>query len=332
MADHYIYLPVYDMELVGVAQKWKKGADEKWNGQKTYQVIERPQTGLSKWYARKKHGGVLKNVPPTATVYVLAHGYSEGRNIAGPEAEARSTLSHYGGIYNWLQKKYPLACAACEKQGYADPKKGDKALEDALEDEDAYDEIVKIFAAEMKGGKTTISLERPGAMRIGGTRPNGKTKLYSAAQFFNHLKKEELPQVPKLKIFACNTGITPKNETRSFAEQLYEDMKTAYPHTKVYGYLGAVNASYGPQSVPKNGKIPDKASELWGEFHKTSGGGYTEDRHKGARVLKQHTREVIMWGSSNQEDVPAHVLRVEFPGGKSVTGDMLVQEDGSKPF
>lgn len=332
MATHYVYLPVYDLELANVANGWKRDAKQYSN--KDYEIIIRQATGLSKWYSRKKEGGILRNIPATATVYVLAHGFSAGRTITGTEAQARALLSLYGENYPYLKKRYAQACEDCEKNGLVNLEKGDDALEDALEDNQKYQQVVNFFAAQIKpDGKTAITLERPGALRIGGTRPNGTTKIYSPTEFFNHLRKEELPRVPKLKIFACNTGITARGETQCFAEQLYEAMKTDYPTTRVFGYLGAVTASYSYQRPPHgDGEVPDNSSEIWGQFHKSGAGGFTEGRHKGVRMVKPSEREVVMWGSSNQEQIPAHVLRVEFPGGKSVSGDMLMQENESKPF
>ena len=331
VADYYIYLPVNDLELVGVANKWKTEAEKKSKQTKTYEVIIRTSTGLGKWASRKVHGGILRNISPGATVYVLAHGYSAGKTITGPEAAARGLLSMYGGIYSYLQKHYSQACQECEEQKLAAPEEGNAALDAALDDDDNYQKVVGIFAKYVEGGNSKITLERPGAIQIGGRRANGSHKTYSPAEFFSHLRKEELPQVPRLKIFACNTGITPKNQTSSFAEQLYELMKNTYRHTRVFGYLGALNARYGPQSVPKNGQFPDKSSEIWGQFHKSSG-DYVEGYRKGVRIVKPTTRGVLKWGSTNQDQIPAHVLRVEFPGGQSVSGNMLMQEDESKPF
>jgi hypothetical protein len=331
VADYYIYLPVYDLDLAKVAQKWKTGGEEK--TQKTYEVIERRSTGFKKWVSRKIMRGALKNVPPVATVYVLAHGYSAGRNITGLEVEARAKLSEYGADnYSYLKNRYPKACEACEKEGYADPKDGDTALDAALDDDASYDAVVKLFASSMEKENATIVLERPGALKIGGTRPDGSSRTYTPADFYKHLKKEKLPQVPRLKIFACNSGISPLNETRSFAEQLYELMKTDYPNTKVYGYLGALNGVYGAHPAHKNGQIPANSSEIWGEFHQDGGNSYGQEKSKGVRIIKPDTREVVAWGSTNQEEIPAHILRVEFPGGKSITGDMVMQDYKDMPW
>jgi hypothetical protein len=211
MADYYIYLPVYDLELAKVARSWKTSGEEK--SQKTYEIIERRSTGFKKWVSRKVMRGALKNVAPVATVNVLAHGYSAGKEITGPEAEARSVLSKHGGNYEYLKKQYPEACQACEKDGYADPKDGYEALEDALDDDASYKKVVKLFTEYMDAvGAATITIERPGALRIGGTRPDGSSKTYAPGDFYRRLKREKLPQVPRLKIFACNTGITPQNE------------------------------------------------------------------------------------------------------------------------
>ena len=331
MANYYIYLPVYDLQLAKVARDWKR--DSKRYADKDYEIIIRQTTGFKKWVSRKVYGGALKNIDPAATVYVLAHGYSAGKSITGPEAEARSLLSTFGSNYGYLKKHFETACSEVEDAGYADPKEGDAALEAALEDDEAYKAVVELFAKHVGDGpKSTITLERPGAIRIGGSRPDGSAKLYSPAELFRNLRKEGLPQVPKLKIFACNTGIIARNETWSFAEQLYELMKNDYPSTRVFGYLGAVNAGFGPQKSAKDdGKIPEKASEVWEQFH-DSGGEYTNKRGKGVRIVRPTVHKVLVWGSSDMEQIPAHVLRVEFPGGQSIAGDMLTQENEAKPF
>jgi hypothetical protein len=327
MAKYYIYLPVNDLQLVKIANDWKKDSN------KDMEVIVRESQGFKKAVSRTLFGGILKNVAPNSTLYVLAHGFSAGQMVSGPEAEARSILSTYGGIYTWLQKRFPAACTEWELQGYADASNGSAALEAALDDDASYSAVVKILAGHITGPtNVTITVDKPGAIRIGGTRPDGSTKTYSASQFFSNLTKETMPQVAKLKIFACNTGITAPNETSCFAEQLYGFLRGTYPNIRVFGYLGATKANYSAQNTPANGQIPANASDIWNQFHVNGPSTYTTKKCKGARMVQPAFSKVVAWGSSNQDFVPAHVLRVEFPGGQSVTGDMKVQENEAVPF
>jgi hypothetical protein len=327
MPDYYIYLPVNDLQLVKVAQDWKK------DSKKNIEIIIRESTGFKKFASRAIFGGILKNVPAGSTVYVLAHGYSAGRAATGSEAQARSILSTYGGNYPYLKKHFPDACLEIEKQGYANSAEGSTALEAALDDNTSYDAVVQILAKDIKDpSNVTINIESPGAIAIGGTRPDRSTKTYSPSDFFRNLSKEALPQVARLKIFSCYSAISGANETSSFAEQLYNLMKSDYPNTRVFGYLGATKATYQSQKVAKTGQVPANASEIWGEFHQEGSDARTSKPSKGVRMVEPGFSKVVMWGSRNQEFVPAHLLRVEFPGGQSVKGNMKMQEDESKPF
>lgn len=322
MANYYIYLPVNDLGLVAVAAKWVT------DSKKDMEVIVRKSQGAKKTMARDR-GGKLRNVTPTSTVYVLAHGFSAGREVTGAQAAARKVLS--GLDYEGLQKRYPKACEEIEANGYANLKLGYNALVDALDDDDTYEEIVKIVAKYVTNTKGQLEISRPAAIAIGGTRPDGTTKTYTATAFYAVLRSEELPQVPRLKIFACNSGITPAQGTTSFAETLYESMKVDYPNTRVFGYLGAVSADYSTQKTFAGGNIPDNSSEIWKQFHKGDG-KYEDKATKGVRMVEPSFKKIVEWGSSNQEFIPAHVLRVEFPGGQTVRGDMKMQEDDAKPW
>jgi hypothetical protein len=108
-------------------------------------------------------------------------------------------------------------------------------------------------------------------------------------------------------------------------------MKTDYPGTRVFGYLGAVSTVYGKQNTFKEeGEIPENFSELWGRFHNHSG-NLQATRTKSARIIQPGYKKIVgNQNGSNYEFIPAHVLRVEFPGGQTVRSGMWIQEDGTR--
>jgi hypothetical protein len=313
MPFYYIYLPVKDLGLMDVADQWARKSP------KIMEVI-----------VHKSGGSTLKKINPASTVYVLAHGSSVGYSVKGPEAAARVALSDLD--YSGLKKRFPKASEELEKLGYSN----NDALTDALKDDNKYEEILEIVSQNVPGIENNKSLDsyQPGAVAIGGKRADGKSKRYTAKEFYKLLQRERLPQVPRLKIFACNAGITPAQGTCSFVESLYEYMKDAYPTTTFFGYLGAVTANYYQKQVFNEGKIPENTSEIWKRFH-APGGEFQKKLTKGVKIVEPNYKKIVRNGTgatANYEFIPAHALRVEFPGGQTVRNDMRIYEDDAKPW
>jgi hypothetical protein len=338
MPGLYVYLPVYDLQLLGEANKFVEYKRQHNPADKNYQVVEvitRKRAGWIKPAARKLGGGVLSNMIPGSVLYTLAHGMSSGERVTGPEAWARSILSDQAD-YTFWKGLLPELCNEARLRGLADAGEGKGAFDQALQNEDDYETLVKMFAhhysvktaANSKWleennlgdppGKG-IHVSRPGALYIGGTRTDGTKKRYSATEFAQHLKAEGLPtHLTKLKLFCCNAGIVAEEQNYSFAEQVYASLKVEYRDLRVYGYLGSLTFEHDLTYAPSNGDMEqvNRARDIWTQFHGTK--NVVAELHKGVRLVNNSLKTVTSKISADQYLIRAKSLRVEFPGGRTV--------------